>query len=215
MLEIPAVHPLLVPGNKPPLVYGLAVLYPRATEAEVYSILSSGIPPKIYNLIMNDPVACYFPGDMQLMGRQYFGVESLPTWFVADKEPLLEIVQAVDTVDWRFPDDVDVQTITRLLKGITGSSDWDMENARSHDEWVEKGQTVEEVEDDAEFLAVWKKRKIDEGIPLTKNTPHMANQNLIAYVDTYTFSPTRAYYDIELQSRTSRMGEVAKDTIEK
>jgi hypothetical protein len=147
MIEIPAVHPLLVPGNQPPLVYGLAVLYPGEEgegeeKIEVYSILSSGIPPKIYNLIMNEPIACYFPGDMQLMGRQYFGVESLPTWFVADTEPLLEDVQAVDTVDWRFPGDIDMSTIKRLLKGIKGSSDWDMENARSHDEWKKKNMGV-------------------------------------------------------------------------
>jgi hypothetical protein len=225
MIEIPAVHPLLVPGNQPPLVYGLAVLYPGEEgegeeKIEVYSILSSGIPPKIYNLIMNEPIACYFPGDMQLMGRQYFGVESLPTWFVADTEPLLEDVQAVDTVDWRFPGDIDMSTIKRLLKGIKGSSDWDMENARSHDEWVEKGQTVEEIKgDDAEFMAAWssKRRKTGDGtgLSLAQNTPHMANQNLLAYLADYTFSPTRAYYHLELQSRTSRMGEVAKDTIEK
>jgi hypothetical protein len=208
------VHPLLVPGNTPPLVYGLAVLYPGATEAEVYSILSSGIPPKIYNLIMNELIVCYFPGDMQLMGRQYFGVESLPTWFMANNEPLLETVQAVDTVDWRFPGDIDVKTITRLLRGIKGSMDWDLEG-RSHDEWVEKGQTVEEVDHDEEFMAVWKRRKIDEGIPLAHNTPHMANQSLLGYLADCTFSPTRAYYDLELQSRTSRMGEVARDTIEK
>lgn len=214
MRETP-VHPLLVPGNTPPLVYGLAVLYPRG--AEVYSFLSSGIPPKIYDLITKEDVVCYFPTDMQLMGRQYFGMESLRTWHVAANDPEYEDVHAVDSTDWRYPTDDDMDTITRLLRNITASWDWREDYWRPHTDFTRvESQKAEPINpDDREFLADTKKRRRDSDIPLVRNTPHVANQNLITYLTECTFSPTRAYYDLELQSRRSHMGEVAKDTIEK
>ena len=121
MREIP-IHPLLVPGNTPPLVYGLAVKYPQGVE--VYSFLSSGIPPKIYNLITTEDVVCYFPTDLVLMGRQYFGMESLPTWHVAANDPDLETLQKVDATDWRYPNDIDMEAIADLLGGIRDVWDW-------------------------------------------------------------------------------------------
>ena len=210
--EIP-VHPLLVPGNVPPLVYGLAVLFPGAEEAEVYSILSSGIPPKIYNLITKEPIVCYFPADLVLMGRQYFGIESLPTWNVAANDPDLGIIQAIDATDWRYPSDLIIGIVTRLLRDIDATFDWREDYWRPHT--IVQGQTAEEISEDREFLADMRKRKRDSDIHLTHRTPHVANQNLIAYLTECTFSPSRAYYNMELQSRTSHMGEVAKDTIEK
>jgi hypothetical protein len=209
MRETP-VHPLLIPGNTPPLVYGLAVKYPGGVE--VYSFLTAGIPPKIYNLITKEDVVCYFPTDMQLMGRQYFGMESLPTWHVAANDPDLQLLQRVEATDWRYPNDFDMDLIARLLGDITAAWDW------SEDYWRERkaeASMVEEVPDAPEFLADMRKRKRDSDILLTHRTPHVANQNLIQYLNECTFSPTRAYYDLELQSRTSHMGEVAKDTIEK
>lgn len=210
--EIP-VHPLLVPGNVPPLVYGLAVKYP--TGVEVYSFLSSGIPPKIYKLITTEDVVCYFPTDMVLMGRQYFGMESLPTWHVAANDPDLETLQKVDATDWRYPNDIDMEAITNLLDDITASWDWREDYWRERNDEQPATRVVEIDPNDREFLADMRKRKRDSDIQLTHRTPHVANQNLIAYVTECTFSPARAYYDMELQSRTSHMGEVAKDTIEK
>ena len=216
MRETP-VHPLLVPGNTPPLVYGLAVKYPAGVE--VYSFLTSGIPPKIYNLITKEDVVCYFPTDMQLMGRQYFGMESLPTWHVAANDPDLQTLQRVEATDWRYPDDMDMNLITSLLGDITAAWDWREDYWRERQ--VQEVSMVEEVPDVPEFLAdmtTYHKRKRESGesdVQLTHRTPHVANQNLIAYLNECTFSPARAYYDVELQSRTSHMGEVAKDTIEK
>ena len=212
MREIP-IHPLLVPGNTPPLVYGLAVKYP--TGVEVYSFLSSGIPPKIYNLITTEDVVCYFPTDMVLMGKQYFGMESLPTWHVAANDPDLETLQKVDATDWRYPNDIDMEAITSLLGDITASWDWREDYWRERNDEQPATRVAEIDPNDREFLADMSKRQKTSDIHLTHRTPHVANQNLIAYLTECTFSPSRAYYDMELQSRTSHMGEVAKDTIEK
>ena len=219
MREVP-IHPLLVPGNVPPLVYGLAVLYPGADEVEVYDFLSSGIPPKVYNLVMHQPTVCYFPADLVLMGEQYFGVSSLPTWNVAANDPDLEIIQAIDATDWRSPNDLDMGAITRLLSDIVATFGWREDYWRPHT--TLKGQTAEEIDpNDREFLAdmrTYHKRKRESGesdIQLTHTTPHVANQNLITYLTECTLSPSRAYYDMEIRSRTSHMEEVAKDTIEK
>jgi hypothetical protein len=209
MREIP-VHPLLIPGNTPPLVYGLAVKYPGGLE--VYSFLTSGIPPKIYKLITEEDVVCYFPRDMQLMGRQYFGMESLRTWHVASNDPDLQTLQRVEATDWRYPNDEAMDLIDQLLGDMEGAWDWTEETWRERKEDV---SMVEEVPNDPEFLADMRKRKRDSDITLTHRAPHVANQNLITYLTECTFSPSRAYYDLELQSRTSHMGEVAKDTIER
>ena len=217
-IDFVPIHPLLVPGNEPPLAYALGVLFPDR-GLEVYAILTEGMPPLVYDLLTTKRVAFYFPGDMCAFAKQYLGISTpLETWHIAATDPDYEALRAVEKVDWRYPRDIDMEALEGLLRGIhdVWAADAESWGGPVHPFAPGRGQEMEEVASPTEppFFADMTKLDDETNLILTGPAPHLANQNLIAYLQQNTFSPSAEYYAAELQSRTGNMGDLSKSVIE-
>lgn len=225
--EYRPVHPLLLPSTRAaatPVVWGLAYMEKGALVAAQF--LDRGIHESILAMLVRQPLAVYYPGDMMALSRQYLG-DRVGEWRMLPDD--LDAADEVVLVSYD-PRTAMEGAIADVLQRLLRNS---VPEAEAPDFSVQRRprlpapQTLHPIFDPAdEDWAMYKPTEADTRladfelskgavIPIPEGVaaPNLTHMGLINYMREATFTPSRVHFDAHAENAAAFQTRLSIDTV--